>query len=153
MQRQTVGLVSSVFTLVKACSCSGPHSHVERELRSCRRGCVSSTRLWENFPNWFVMPMKRRSSEVLVGAFISTIVDIFSGSALIPFSSMMCPKNFSCFFLNSHLSGLRVAPADWIRLSTPVSHSSCSLSSRPNIRISMRHRTPLRPERIVLILF
>ena len=137
-----------------ALSCSSPQSHVDFLVSSCLSGWVSSARFWENFPSWFVIPIKRRRSEIFVGGFISTIADTLSGSALIPFLSMRCPKNFNCFCLNLHLFRFSVTPAEWILCNAFIYRSSCSVSSFPNIKMSsIRHNTPSRPERIAVILF
>ena len=137
-----------------ALSCSGPQSHVDFLVRSCLSGWVSSARIWENFPSWFIIPIKRRRSEIFVGSFISMMADTLSWYALIPFSSMRCPRNYNCFCLNSHLFRFSVTPDEWILCNTFINRSSCSVSSFTNIRMSsIRHNAPSRPEQIAVILF
>ena len=78
---------------------------------------------------------------------------VLSGSGLIPFSSILCPRKVRLALLNSHFYGFRVAPAFSIRVRTSASRVSCSAWSLPNTRVSsIRHCTPVRPERISLIL-
>lgn len=65
----------------------------------------------ENFPSWLTTPIKRLSSEKFVGGFSSRITNVFSGSAFMPFPSITCPRNLTLLHVNSHFSGLSVAPA------------------------------------------
>ena len=76
-------------------------------ISSSRRGCVRFARFGENFPIWFTIPMNRRSSGTLAGVCIFRMAAVLSGSAVIPFSSTTCPRNFSLFCSNSHFSGFR----------------------------------------------
>ena len=64
------------------------------------------------------------------GGFIWQIAEVFSGSARILFSSMMCPRNFSSVRKHWHLFGLRVAPADSIRLRTALSRAHLGLCQK-----------------------
>ena len=99
----TVGLVSSVLTLLNAWSWVWLHIQEFCVRSSSRRGWVNSSKLGKNFPNWFIIPMKRLSSETLLGGFIFKIAEVLSGSARIPLPSMTCPKNLMDGFPNWHL--------------------------------------------------
>ena len=46
-----VGFASSALMSWNALSWDGPHNHVDFLLSNCRRGCVRSARLCENFPS------------------------------------------------------------------------------------------------------
>ena len=89
-------------------------------------GCVLSARLGENFPIWFTIPRKRRTSPTFVGTLTFWMAMTFLGSGLIPVPSMQCPKNFTDFCANQHFSEFSVTPASCSRWSTFSSLSSCS---------------------------
>ena len=63
---------------------------------------------------------------MLVRAAMSEMAAVFWGSAKMPFSLMLCPRNVTCLLLNSHFSALRVTPAFWIHSNAPLSHLSHS---------------------------
>ena len=69
-----------------------------------------SANLGMNFPSWFTIPLNLCNSVIFCGAGNLEIAFVFSGSALIPSESTICPRNLIDFFENSHLS-LRVSPA------------------------------------------
>ena len=107
-----------------------------------------------NFQNWFIIPMKCCSSEILLGGGMLVTADISSGSGCMLDWSISWPKNLMDGCLNWYLSWLRVAPATWMQLSTLSSCKSCSAMSYPNTRTtSIWQRTPVRPLRILCIHF
>ena len=87
-----------------------------------------------NFPSWLAIPMNCQSSEMWFGVFICLIADILSGSAMMPCSLMMCPRNFTLFCRKEHFALFRVTPAASIRSSTAASLVSCSTLVFPWIR-------------------
>lgn len=98
------------------------------------------------------MPKNLRSSGTDVGAFISRMAAVLSGSARIPSWSMWWPRNLRLVLLNSHFSGLRVTPAAAILSSAANRRWSCSSLSRPNTRTSLiRQSTQSRPWRMEFI--
>ena len=86
---------SSSLIRVNASSWAGPQLHALFLRRRSLSGCVSSARFRVNFPNWFAMPRNLLNSGIPVGGSISTMAEVFSGSARIPLASMMCPRNLS----------------------------------------------------------
>lgn len=78
--------------------------HDDLSSRSCLRVQLDC---FENLPSWLSMPMKHPSLDTLVGGFISVIAEVLSGSALIPSSSMMWPRNFGWLLLKTHFAGLQ----------------------------------------------
>ena len=148
-----MGRVISAFSSEKAWSWLGPHVQDRFVLSSSRNGWLSSARWLENFPSCFIIPINLLlRSDMFSGRAISTIADVLSGSARIPFLSMMCPKNLTLLCLNLHLSGFNVTPADWIRFSTAANRDSCSSLLAPKISTSsIWQRTPLRPSKIALM--
>ena len=108
-------------------------------------GCVLSARLGENFPIWFTIPRKGRTSPTFVGTLTFWMAMTFLGSGLIPVPSMQCPKNFTDFCANQHFSEFSVTPASCSHWSTFSSLSSCSSCVLQWTRTSsIIHMTPAR---------
>ena len=149
-----VALESSSFMREKASLWLGPQIHSACFRRSALKGCVSWARLGVNLPSWLTMPMKRHSSETLVGGFNTLTAAVLSRSAWIPVSSSRCPRNLTVVLENSHFYGLRVAPADWILSSAVSKLMLCSAWVLPKIcTSSIWHTTPFNLVRILFILF
>ena len=109
------------------------------------RGSVILDMFGENFPSWFTIPNSLLSSVILEGVFILTMVEIFSGSAHMPFLLTTWPRNLTSSFKNLHLLGLSITPAfcslcitvskrvSWfLRLATKTSTSSTRQSTPSN---------------------
>ena len=79
-----------------------------------------------NFPKWFTIPIKRCKSFTFRGGGNSDMAFVFVGSACIPCSSMMVPRNFTEVLKNWHFSMLRVIPASCRQCCVALSHLSCS---------------------------
>ena len=122
------------------------------ELNSSCNGWLISARRLENFPSWFIIPINLHKSDTFSGFGIPTIAAVLSGSAWMPFLSMRCPKNFMLIRLNSHFSGFRITPADWIHFSIAANRESCSSLLAPKMRTSsIWHRIPSSPSKIALM--
>ena len=68
--------------------------------------------MWENFPNLFTIAMNLCKSAMDFGVFVFFIANVFSGSALIPCSFIVCPKNFTDLWLKTYLSEFQLPPDD-----------------------------------------
>lgn len=79
---------------------------------------MSSARLGVNFPSQLAIPRNLLNSDSEVGELMSTIALVFSGSALMPRTSMTWPRNVSLVFENSHFCGLNITLASSMRLRT-----------------------------------
>ena len=72
----------------------------------------------------------------VVGACISRIALVLSGSAQIPVSLITCPRNLTLVFPNSHFCAFKVTPAACMHFNTASSQASCSALVLPNTRTS-----------------
>ena len=79
-----------------------------------------------------------------MGASIFVMADVFSGSALIPCLSRMCPTNLTVGLKISHLPRLRVAP-------TSSRHFTASVDPKTSTS-SISTTTPSSPSSILFIL-
>ena len=79
--------------------------------KCCHFVFIQHIQLDRNFPNWLIIHINRCNSPMLNGGSIFVIVWTFSGLAKIPSLSMICLKNFSDSFENSHSLGLRISLA------------------------------------------
>ena len=99
--------------------------------------------------------MSRLNSDILVVCFISRIAAILSGSAWIPFWSVMWTRNFSLDFSNSHLLGLTECGSCCFSALKHCSESNIMhFLVFPDTRTSsIKRSTPSRLESILLIRF
>ena len=112
----------------------------------------SSRSSWgANLPIWFTMPRNRCNSVTFSGAVNLDIAATFEGSAWIPPSSTMKPRNLVLVIDNSHLS-FNGMPLRWILSITSSTRWSCSSLVVAWISTSsMWQITPGTPSRILFI--
>ena len=89
---RVVDFVSSSLISWNALSYCGPHSQNFLVLRSSLRGWDISAMLGVNFPSWFTIPKNRLKSVTDVGVSILLMDSVLSGSARMPWLSIMWPK-------------------------------------------------------------
>ena len=98
--------------------------------------------------------MKRRNSAIFWGGFIWRRAVVLAGCARTPSLLMICPRNLSRSFANSLVWVISVTTAASVHSSAAISRASCSSLVCPNTStLSIRHRTPSSPWRILDILF
>ena len=107
----------------------------------------------ENLPSWFTIPRNLRSSETDFGVSICFMAAVLLGSAVMPLSSLTCPRNIRLVLQNSHFLLLSVKPAEERRFSTAWSRLLCSCLVVPKMRMSsIMQSTPGKPSRSEYIL-
>ena len=121
-----VGVVHSSFLTLSMAFCwAVSHVHITSFRSNSLSGLVKEVKLGANLPIWFTMPINRCNSVTFCGAGNLDIAATFEGSALIPPSSIMKPRNLVLVLENSHLF-FSVMPLRLIRSITSSTRWSCS---------------------------